>query len=174
MHGDFRRERRCSAPGNRVCADGDDLCGRAYFGWSLQSSGYVGSLGARACRREGRRSIYCVPGQRRCDRSRGREIAERWQRPFRNDSGDRPALLAEFLFTFGLVFVVLNVATSRDTAANSYFGYAIGFTVPVGALAVGKISGGPSIRPFHSESLSWALSLRRASGFIWSLTSWEA
>jgi aquaporin Z len=53
-----------------------------------------------------------------------------------------PALLAEFLFTFALVFVVLNVATSRDTAGNSYFGYAIGFTVLVGALAVGKISGG--------------------------------
>jgi aquaporin Z len=53
-----------------------------------------------------------------------------------------PALLADFLFTFALVFVVLNVATSRDTAGNSYFGYAIGFTVLVGALAVGKISGG--------------------------------
>jgi aquaporin Z len=53
-----------------------------------------------------------------------------------------PALLAEFLFTFALVFVVLNVATSKDTAGNSYFGYAIGFTVLVGALAVGKISGG--------------------------------
>jgi len=53
-----------------------------------------------------------------------------------------PALLAEFLFTFALVFVVLNVATSKDTAGNSYFGFAIGFTVLVGALAVGKISGG--------------------------------
>ena len=53
-----------------------------------------------------------------------------------------PALLAEFLFTFALVFVVLNVATSKDTAGNSYFGFAIGFTVVVGALAVGRISGG--------------------------------
>jgi aquaporin Z len=53
-----------------------------------------------------------------------------------------PALLAEFLFTFALVFVVLNVATSRDTAGNSYFGFAIGFTVMVGAVAVGRISGG--------------------------------
>jgi aquaporin Z len=53
-----------------------------------------------------------------------------------------PALLAEFLFTFALVFVVLNVATSKDTAGNSYFGFAIGFTVLVGALAVGRISGG--------------------------------
>lgn len=53
-----------------------------------------------------------------------------------------PALLAEFLFTFALVFVVLNVATSKDTAGNSYFGFAIGFTMVVGGLAVGRISGG--------------------------------
>lgn len=52
-----------------------------------------------------------------------------------------PALLAEFLFTFGLVFVVLNVATAPATAGNSYFGFAIGGTVLVGAYAVGAISG---------------------------------
>jgi aquaporin Z len=53
-----------------------------------------------------------------------------------------PSLLAEFLFTFALAFVVLNVATARGTAGNSYFGLAIGFTVMVGAYAVGGISGG--------------------------------
>lgn len=53
-----------------------------------------------------------------------------------------PALLAEFLFTFALCFVVLNVATARGTEGNSYFGFAIGFTVLVGAYAVGSISGG--------------------------------
>lgn len=53
-----------------------------------------------------------------------------------------PALLAEFLFTFALVYVVLNVATSKDTVGNSYYGIAIGFTVMVGAMAVGGISGG--------------------------------
>jgi aquaporin Z len=53
-----------------------------------------------------------------------------------------PALLAEFLFTFALVFVVLNVATSKDTAGNSFYGLAIGFTVLVGAFSVGGISGG--------------------------------
>jgi aquaporin Z len=53
-----------------------------------------------------------------------------------------PALLAEFLFTFALVFVVLNVATARGTEGNSYFGLAIGGTVLVGAYAVGGISGG--------------------------------
>lgn len=52
-----------------------------------------------------------------------------------------PALLAEFLFTFALVFVVLNVATAGGTKGNSYFGFAIGGTVLVGAYAVGAISG---------------------------------
>ncbi|MBA3722213.1 MAG: aquaporin [Parachlamydiaceae bacterium] len=52
------------------------------------------------------------------------------------------ALLAEFLFTFALCYVVLNVATARATSGNSYFGLAIGFTVLVGAYAVGNISGG--------------------------------
>ncbi len=53
-----------------------------------------------------------------------------------------PALLAEFLFTFALVYVVLNVATAKATSGNSFYGLAIGFTVLVGAFAVGKISGG--------------------------------
>ena len=53
-----------------------------------------------------------------------------------------PALIAEFLFTFALAYVVLNVATTRGTEGNSYFGLAIGFTVMVGAFAVGTISGG--------------------------------
>ena len=53
-----------------------------------------------------------------------------------------PALLAEFLFTFALVYVVLNVATAKDTSANSFYGLAIGFTVLVGAFSVGNISGG--------------------------------
>lgn len=52
------------------------------------------------------------------------------------------ALLAEFLFTFALCYVVLNVATVKATAGNSYFGWAIGFTVLVGAYAVGAISSG--------------------------------
>lgn len=53
-----------------------------------------------------------------------------------------PALLAEFLFTFALVFVVLNVATAKGTAGNSFYGLAIGFTVMTGAFSVGNISGG--------------------------------
>ena len=53
-----------------------------------------------------------------------------------------PALVAEFLFTFALVYVVLNVATSHGTSGNSFYGLAIGFTVFVGASSVGNISGG--------------------------------
>jgi len=53
-----------------------------------------------------------------------------------------PALLAEFLFTFALVYVVLNTATAKGTAGNSFYGLAIGFTVLVGAFSVGNISGG--------------------------------
>jgi aquaporin Z len=53
-----------------------------------------------------------------------------------------PVMLAEFLFTFALVFVVLNVATAKGTSGNSFYGLAIGMTVMSGAFAVGNISGG--------------------------------
>jgi aquaporin Z len=53
-----------------------------------------------------------------------------------------PALVAEFLFTFALCMVVLHTATAKATEGNSYFGLAIGFTVLVGAYAVGPVSGG--------------------------------
>ena len=52
------------------------------------------------------------------------------------------AFVAEFLFTFALAWVVLNVATAKGTDGNSFYGLAIGFTVMVGAFAVGDISGG--------------------------------
>lgn len=53
-----------------------------------------------------------------------------------------PALLAEFLFTFALVWVVLHTATAKSTEGNGYYGVAIGLTVVAGAYAVGGISGG--------------------------------
>jgi aquaporin Z len=53
-----------------------------------------------------------------------------------------PAMLAEFLFTFALVYVVLNTATVDKVAGNSYYGLAIGATVMTGAFAVGGVSGG--------------------------------
>ena len=48
-------------------------------------------------------------------------------------------LIAEFLFTFALCYVVLNTATSKKTEGNSYYGLAIGSTVMVGAFAVGNV-----------------------------------
>jgi aquaporin Z len=51
------------------------------------------------------------------------------------------ALVVEFLFAFALCYVVLNVATSKDHQNNSFYGLAIGFTVLVGAVAAGAISG---------------------------------
>ncbi len=56
--------------------------------------------------------------------------------------GVKGALLAELLFTFALVWVVLNVATAKGTKDNSFYGLAIGMTVMTGAYAVGGVSGG--------------------------------
>ncbi|WP_087116917.1 MIP/aquaporin family protein [Corynebacterium urinipleomorphum] len=52
------------------------------------------------------------------------------------------AFIVEALFTFILVFVVLNVATAKANDGNSFYGLAIGATVMTGAFAVGPISGG--------------------------------
>jgi aquaporin Z len=51
-----------------------------------------------------------------------------------------PSLVAEFLFTFALVYVILNVASAKGTEGNSYYGLAIGLTVAGGAYAVGPVS----------------------------------
>jgi aquaporin Z len=52
-----------------------------------------------------------------------------------------PTIIAEAVFTFALVFVILNVATAKATSGNSYYGLAIAGTVLAGAFAVGNISG---------------------------------
>jgi len=57
-------------------------------------------------------------------------------------AGAGKMLIVEFLFTFALAWVVLNVATAKGTEGNSFYGLAIGFTVAVGAFAVGSVSGG--------------------------------
>jgi aquaporin Z len=57
-------------------------------------------------------------------------------------AGIGPMLVAEFLFTFALCYVVLNVATAKGTEGNSFYGIAIGSTIGLGALSVGAISGG--------------------------------
>jgi aquaporin Z len=72
--------------------------------------------------------------------------------------------VVEFLFTFALCWVMLNVATSKDNPNNAFYGLAIGFTVLAGAFAVGGISGG---------AFNPAVSLGAATGglFAWS-TLW--
>ena len=64
------------------------------------------------------------------------------------------AFLAEFLYTFALAYVVLNVATSQGTANNSFYGLAIGFTVMIGAFSVGSVSGG-AFNPAVAVGISW-------------------
>jgi len=64
------------------------------------------------------------------------------------------ALVAEFLFTFALVYVVLNTATAEGTSGNSFYGLAIGMTVLAGAFAVGDISGG-AFNPAVAFAITW-------------------
>ena len=52
------------------------------------------------------------------------------------------ALVAEIMFTFALVWVILQVATTKASEGNSYFGIAIGSIVAGGVYAVGGVSGG--------------------------------
>ncbi|MFI5187070.1 MAG: MIP/aquaporin family protein [Chitinophagales bacterium] len=50
--------------------------------------------------------------------------------------------ISELIGTFALAYVVLNVATSKGTTGNSFYGLAIGFTVFAMASTFGSISGG--------------------------------
>jgi aquaporin Z len=52
------------------------------------------------------------------------------------------ALVAEIVFTFALVTVVLHTAVSNKTKGNNYYGIAIGFVLMAAAFSVGTISGG--------------------------------
>jgi aquaporin Z len=51
------------------------------------------------------------------------------------------AIAAEIVFTTALVLVVLNVAATKETSGNSYYGLAIGLTVGMGAFVAGPVSG---------------------------------
>lgn len=57
------------------------------------------------------------------------------------------AFVAELLGTFALVWVVLQTATTKSTAGNSYYGLAIGFTVVVMAYALGGFGTGGCFNP---------------------------
>jgi aquaporin Z len=83
------------------------------------------------------------------------------------DFGWLNAGLAELLYTFVLVFVVLNVAASRavDENKNEYYGLAIGFVVVAGAYGAGAVSGGcfnPAVA-IGIDLASWDL------GVFWSM-----
>jgi aquaporin Z len=70
-------------------------------------------------------------------------------------------LMAEFLGTFALAYVVLNTATARGTNGNSFYGLAIGFTVVACAFSFGPFSGG-AFNP------AVALGATLMKGFVWS------
>ena len=75
-------------------------------------------------------------------------------------------LIAEILFTYALCYVVLQTATTKNTAGNSYYGLAIGFTVLVGALTVGGTLCAGAFNP------SVALSVGIANMLTWKLVVW--
>lgn len=56
--------------------------------------------------------------------------------------GTIKALAAEIIGTFALAYVILNVATTKGTAGNSFYGIAIAGTVLAMASTVGSFSGG--------------------------------
>jgi aquaporin Z len=56
--------------------------------------------------------------------------------------GTASALAVEIAFTVALVLVVLNVAATKATQGNSFYGLAIGFVIASGVFAGGPISGG--------------------------------
>lgn len=58
-----------------------------------------------------------------------------------------PAMVAEILGTFALVWVILNVATAKSNAGNSHYGLAIGFTVTACAYGLGGFGSGGCFNP---------------------------
>ena len=70
-------------------------------------------------------------------------------------------IVAEFVFTFLLCFIVLTTATVKNMShSKDIFGLAIGFSVVVGGYAIGPISGAqPSLSLSPLASLLSPLSL---------------
>jgi aquaporin Z len=83
------------------------------------------------------------------------------------DVGIVQALLVEIFYTCGLVLVILNVATTKGTAGNSFYGLAIGMTIVAGAIVGGGISGG-AYNPAVGIGLSLGAILKgTGGGFMW-------
>jgi len=75
------------------------------------------------------------------------------------------ACLVELLYTFMLCFVVLNVATTKTSEGNQYYGIAIGFVIIAGGYAAGPISGAA-----FNPAVALGIDLSSAqTGFGWSI-----
>ena len=77
------------------------------------------------------------------------------------DEGTIKGLIAEIVGTFALAYVVLNVATAKGTAGNSFYGIAIAGTVLAMASTIGKFSGGA-----YNPAVAIGLSIQKS--FCWS------
>jgi aquaporin Z len=75
------------------------------------------------------------------------------------------AIIAEFIFTFTLAYVVLHVATTESTLDNNYYGAAIALVVLVGAMTVGSISLA-SFNPAVSSALIFSGKISLADSWI--------
>merc|ERR1719409_507898 len=74
------------------------------------------------------------------------------------------AMLVEILYTFMLCFVVLNVAATKATEGNQYYGLAIGFVIIAGGYAGGGVSGGA-----FNPAVAFGIDVPSAGlGFGWS------
>jgi aquaporin Z len=87
-------------------------------------------------------------------------------------NGSGAVILAEFLFTFALVYVVLNAATAKRNAGTGFYGLAIGFTVLTGAVAVGSVSGG-AFNPAVAVGVSSLQSLIGGAAQLSFATIWQ-
>ncbi len=70
------------------------------------------------------------------------------------------SMLAEFLGVFVITYVVLNVATSKNTHGNDYYGLAIGLTVIACSITFSFISGAA-----HNPAVSLAMCISKVSSF---------
>jgi len=80
------------------------------------------------------------------------------------EDGVIQGIIAEILGTFALAYVVLNVATAKGTAGNSFYGLAIGGTVLAMASVIGKYSGA-----VYNPAVAVGLSIQKTLcwGQIW-------
>lgn len=69
-------------------------------------------------------------------------------------------ILTEFIGTFVIAYVVLNVATSKNTQGNDYYGLAIGLTFTACIIGLGGITGGA-----FNPALALAIAIGKISSF---------